>query len=361
MNFRKNSNYNFVTILATLLASVLLTILILSGINKLSVRGNFGENNIYTRIIGYSLPIFKSNGAEEKFESVDVSAYGGLLNLLGIGKGNHLNIVGKEIAYVTYTESKNNSAMRDPEGALNRFTLNYDQVYEEETQSQSNGNMNSAPAFSPELKKKMPSKPEVLIYHTHTCESYKPYGTNIADKDKNICAVGEELKSELEKYGINVLHDTTVHDTVTYNKSYERSRVTLDKYLKEYKDFKLIIDLHRDSVENKKAVTTNINGEDVARFAFVMTKKNPHADKNLKLAENIRNISNKYYPGNKENPSFNKGTFYYNYGRKFYNQDASNNSVLIEIGSHINTIQEAKASTKYLARIIAEQINGKNE
>lgn len=91
-----------------------------------------------------------------------------------------------------------------------------------------------------------------------------------------------------------------------------------------------------------------------------MTKKNPNYENQFKLVEKIRGISNKLYPGDKSSPSLNKGTFYYNYGRKYYNQDASGNAILMELGSHINTMDEAKASGKYIARILAEYINGKN-
>nr|WP_242947216.1 stage II sporulation protein P [Clostridium haemolyticum] len=71
-------------------------------------------------------------------------------------------------------------------------------------------------------------------------------------------------------------------------------------------------------------------------------------------------MSNKLYPGNKTCKSYNRGTWYYNYGKNLYSQDLSNNAILVEVGSHLNTLDEAKASSKYLSRIIAEYINGKN-
>lgn len=80
-------------------------------------------------------------------------------------------------------------------------------------------------------------------------------------------------------------------------------------------------------------------------------KKNPHFNKNNNMANNIMNTSNKLFPG------FCKGIYYYNYGTRYFNQDKSNNAVLIEVGADINTTGEAKASAKYLARIIAECLN----
>lgn len=65
-------------------------------------------------------------------------------------------------------------------------------------------------------------------------------------------------------------------------------------------------------------------------------------------------ISNKLFPG------FCKGIYTgYRRGTKYFNQNKSDNSLLIEVGSNINTVQETKNSAKYLARVIAEYINAK--
>lgn len=371
MNFKKNDNFEFTTIIGLSVLSLLIAMMMLSGAKRLYFNENQPINGFYSKVIHYSMPLMQLGSVAKGEDYEKISFKKAILRVIGMEGKNYLSIVGKEIScvkadrnYAAKSQNKSNSSgdivKRDPENVFNKFTLNEDQVYEDETKAEAGGNMSSAPGFSEELKKEPSVKPEVLIYHTHTCESYKPYGNNNVDKNKNITQVGEELKKELEKYGITTIHDTTIHDIETYNESYARSRVTLDKYLKEYKDFKLIIDMHRDSIENKNTVTTTINGEKVARFSFVMTKKNPHADKNIQVSEKIREIANKLYPGNEATNSFNKGTFYYNYGKQFYNQDASNNAVLIEVGSHINTIDEAKGSAKYLARIMAEYINGKN-
>jgi stage II sporulation protein P len=55
-------------------------------------------------------------------------------------------------------------------------------------------------------------------------------------------------------------------------------------------------------------------------------------------------------------PGFAKGVLYYNHGIRNFNQGMSNNAILIEVGSDINTTTEAQASMKYLARIIAQVI-----
>jgi Stage II sporulation protein P (SpoIIP). len=116
-------------------------------------------------------------------------------------------------------------------------------------------------------------KPEILIYHTHTSESFGENGNYNDDPKKNIVDVGEELKAELENnYGISVIHDTTVHNN-DFNRSYYKSRETVDKYMKKYGDFKLVIDMHRDALYSRSSITTKMNGENVTKVMFVLTKK----------------------------------------------------------------------------------------
>ena len=176
------------------------------------------------------------------------------------------------------------------------------------------------------------------------------------DPTRSVCEVGDVITEELESYyGIAVIHDKTVHDKVDYDNAYKKSGVTLDKYLKEYGDFDLIIDIHRDSVVNKNSVLTKINGINVAQFQFVVAQGNPRYAKQKKLVSSMIAISNKLYPSflrDKEITVVNRGI-------DFYNQNKSDNALLIEVGSYTNDIGEVKNTGKYLSRIIAEQLNGK--
>ena len=113
----------------------------------------------------------------------------------------------------------------------------------------------------------------------------------------------------------------------------------------------MIIDLHRDSVSNKNAVTANINGENVAKIMFVNAKNSSRYAKNAQLAQALQDKANELYPG------FARSIYTYNSGILAFNQDLSDNSVLIECGSNVNTMDEAKNSAKYIARIIAEYLN----
>lgn len=212
--------------------------------------------------------------------------------------------------------------------------------------------------YNPTLKNNNPSSiPAVFIYNTHTTESYAPYGTDNLDPTKNVCAVGDELAKTLSNdYGISVIHDKTIHNVENYTGAYGSSRQTLEKYLKKYGNFKIIIDLHRDSEEDKNLATTTINGQSLGKFMFVMVKTNPHFDKNMIIVNSLINTAKKYFP----QLLMGDGGMYYYYNRPdFFNQGESNNTMLIEVGAASNTLDEAKGTSHYIARAIAEYLNDK--
>ena len=122
---------------------------------------------------------------------------------------------------------------------------------------------------------------KVVIYHTHTCESYTPspeynyemtgnYRTT--DLNYNVSRVGEELKKYLEEKGFTVIHDSTYHDYPSYNGSYDRSFETIEKIINENPDTEIVIDLHRDAVGDGSwyGPTIKINENSVAQMMFVI-------------------------------------------------------------------------------------------
>ena len=101
-------------------------------------------------------------------------------------------------------------------------------------------------------------KPTVLIVHSHGTESYQKtedydeytlYRTR--DKDYNMVSIGAEIKRVLEAGGISVLHDTACHDDPSYTSAYSNSRKSVQSYLEKYPSIEIVLDIHRDSVENK--------------------------------------------------------------------------------------------------------------
>lgn len=207
------------------------------------------------------------------------------------------------------------------------------------------------------------SAPQVLIVHTHTTECYEPTSSDSFDtnrpcrsrnSERNMVAVGEALAKELSARGISVLHDGTVHDYPAYSGAYDRSEETIRTALADYPEIKIIIDLHRDAIENadgtRIAPTVEINRQSAAQFMIITGCDDgrfgnmPNYIENFKLACLIQKKAQLLYPGLARPVLFD----YRN-----YNQHISTGSLLIEIGSHANSLDEAEYTAQLLGEIIA--------
>ena len=323
-------------------------------------------NSFYTTIINNTLSIIKCSVKDEQPTNSGTSMSFAALSFLGIDIVNPISIVAKEISYLDKTEGTSdvnvnnisNQVEKVKSFILNPFNLADNQVSKAESPNV------IANLYNPALKQTLNNaKPRVLIYHTHTTEAYltsdkDTYINSSSDLSRTVCAVGDVIKSELEKiYGISVIHDETLHNLVDYDASYKKSGATLDKYLRSYGNFDLIIDLHRDgfNITNKQVPKIKLNGEDVAQIMFVVAQANPRYAKQKKLVNSMIGISNKLYP----NLLKDKEITVVNRGIDFYNQNKSDNALLVEVGSNNNTIAQVKNTGMYLSRIIAEQLNGK--
>ena len=201
----------------------------------------------------------------------------------------------------------------------------------------------------------------VIIYHTHTCESYtqteknqyKPSGNyRTTDLRYSVVKVGDELESELKKHKFKVTHNNTKHDYPAYTGSYSKALETINKILENQKDTEIIFDLHRDAVGSKGtyAPTVEINGEKVAQIMFVIGTNDgggnhPNWKNNLKFAVKVQEKANEMYPGLFRAINLRSATF---------NQKVSNAASIIEVGATGNTLEEATASMKYLANVLNE-------
>lgn len=361
----RGKNQNLLFILITASTFVFVIAIIISSIMEYAPIKDVKGNMFYIDVINYNFPVVK----EISYDEDDLAESTGgirerLLGALNLNIKNPAVILEREMSYFKTPMSSGSKMV-----AFNPFKLKTEDIQKDLTDGTFNvekkanegtgtGNTNTVvPVYDAKLKKQLDtSKPEVLIYHTHTTESYLPSQADSEDPTKNVCAVGDALQNELESnYGISVIHDKTDHNSFAYNQAYIRSGETVDKYLKKYGDFKIIIDLHRDSVDNKNAVTMKLNGENVAKFMFVLSQKNnPHFAKNFALANSLFAIANKLYPG------FCRQIYVYPSGQRAFNQSKSNNALLFEVGTYSNDLSEVKASAKYLARIIGEYLNGKS-
>lgn len=295
-----------------------------------------------------ALNLFEKDEGDYSSSIVSLKDY--FISSVGLNFGNPLSILQKEIVFI---DTKSTDIKTD-NYSLNPFKLAEGDIFK---------NSNDVVIDDPSLKKPINnSKPQVLIYHTHTTECYqievprdvsKIAVYNSTDFSKGVGAVGESVTKQLEeKYGVSTIHDQTNHTASQYAESYTRSAATVQKYLDKYKDFDLIIDLHRDSNTSRSKMTATLNGKKYATYMFVLDRSNPHFAKNQAVVDKLISISNKLFPG------VCRKTYYYNRGRKHFNQNMSNNSVLIEVGSHVSTLEEVLNSSDLISRVIAEYING---
>lgn len=209
---------------------------------------------------------------------------------------------------------------------------------------------------------------QILIYHSHSTESYIPNTAgnyHTSNEKLNVLAVGSKLAKELqEKYKYKVLHDKTPHDKVSYAYSYVNSLETIKNSINKYKSIKVILDLHRDAFDSEKLTyaekmakkgeyTATVNGKNAARIMLVIAKGNPNYAELEKFAVYIKKKMDKLYPG-----LFLKIDVK---SRGKYNQYFSNHSMLVEVGCMLNTIEEAEYSSELFARVIGEVINDLKE
>lgn len=193
---------------------------------------------------------------------------------------------------------------------------------------------------------------DIIIYHTHATEAYAPVAnaetTHSTNAAGTVREAGDNLSAALTAKGYNVIHDKTLHDSPSYNKSYNRSLERLKKLLSEHKSPKLVIDFHRDAATaSGKAKTAKINNETVASFALVVGTKNDNYTQIRALADKIVKKANEMYPG------FCTGVIEKPYK---FNGYLSNNYILLELGNNANTIDQINAAVPYLADVFTNVV-----
>ena len=202
--------------------------------------------------------------------------------------------------------------------------------------------------------------PQVLIVHTHGSEAYTPDGTDTyvatgecrtTDTEKSVVRVGDEIAKVLTEMGLTVVHDTGLYDYPEYNGAYDRSLAAVEGWLAQYPTIQVVLDVHRDALIGAdgtvyKPITT-INGESCAQVMLVMGSNalydHPGWLENLALAVQVQKEMNTLWPtlarhiGLRENR---------------YNQQTAPGAMLVEVGSHGNTLQEALAAARMFARAL---------
>ncbi len=234
------------------------------------------------------------------------------------------------------------------------------------TDTQQKLDLNKILTAKPDINITDKSQPTVLLFHTHTTESYEildrswyaqNYITRSNSSDRNMVRVGIEIKEQLEAAGYNVIHDTEIHD-VKYTGAYDHSRKSVEKYLKQYPSIQIVLDIHRDAIEEN-------NGTRIKPIATVLGKKAaqmmiitgceegkvtsfPDWKQNLTFALNLQSVCEEMYPGLMRPVYF---------CQRKYNMDLSHNNLLIEMGSCANTLEEAAYSGRLLGSALAKLLD----
>lgn len=216
----------------------------------------------------------------------------------------------------------------------------------------------------PEFTVSTDGTPQVLIMHTHTTESYEPYvrefydasfNYRTTDPSLNMVMVGDAIAAQLEAAGIGYIHDTTIHDYPSYTGSYGRSAETVKAILKEYPSICVVLDIHRDAIGGDGVIHqpfVTINGREAAQIMIISgcddgTMGMPQYMKNFRFACLLQQQMELDHPGLTRPVLFDY--------RK-YNQDLTTGSILIEVGSHGNTLEQAAYAGELLGASLVKAL-----
>ena len=208
-------------------------------------------------------------------------------------------------------------------------------------------------------------KPSVLIYHTHTTETYelldRGFYTNerssrSENSKENMIRVGEEICRVLEAQGIKTIHDKTIYDE-KYSGAYERSRENVIKILRDNPSIQVVLDVHRDAMYLKDGTrikpVVEIDGKKAAQIMILTGCEDgnvtnfPEWEKNLAFAVQLQNQVNN------DNPKLLRPLMFCS--RK-YNMHLTPCSLLVEFGTDANTLAEAVYSAELFAESLSDYL-----
>lgn len=208
-------------------------------------------------------------------------------------------------------------------------------------------------------------QPQVLIIHTHACESYltgdgeyqdESYTCRTTDPSQSVVAVGQRIAEKLAQNGICVIHDGSLHDYPSYNGSYGRAEETIRSILDTYPSVKAVLDIHRDGIVEEDgspvAAVTEINGKKAAQVMIISAASDgyyyvPNYLDNFHFACLLQQHMES------ENPGITRPVLL-EYCQ--YNQHITTGSLLIEVGSQGNTLEQALYSGELIGESIAKAL-----
>lgn len=329
-----------------------------------------GSENIAKICIGLALPSIDLNKARKSTVSTASSPDEKIVSNESSRKASSLN---KTLAYTPddiqklINKANENSASDKKDGSI------VEHFYDKSSATDSYGNIlvrnasdkgidiKSVLSQKPDLKMNK-NEPSILIFHTHTTESYQILDRNFyavgftqrsENSATNMVRIGTEIASQLQNAGFNVVHNTEIFDK-KYNGAYERSGAMIDEMLKKYPSIQVILDIHRDAIQDNSGTKTKpvatINSKKAAQIMIISGCEGqkvtdfPDWQYNLRFAMKLQKKCVEMYPGLTRPLLFDC---------RRYNMYKGHNSLLIEIGSDSNTLDEAAYSGRLLGNALA--------
>lgn len=210
-----------------------------------------------------------------------------------------------------------------------------------------------------ELDLDLKKGPQILIYHTHGSEAYTQTDENrytesdafrTTDCNHNVVRVGEEMAKVFRSQGFEVIHDPTLYDYPAYNGSYGRSRAGVEKWLEQYPSIQFALDVHRDALVSQDGAAYQFiaqeGDEKMAQVMLVVGSNDsgavhPNWRANLALAVKLQLALTARYQQLARPITLRSTRF---------NQDIAPGILLVEVGGHGNTLEEAIAGAKLFAK-----------
>ena len=207
------------------------------------------------------------------------------------------------------------------------------------------------------------SVPQILIYHTHSQETYQDFGPG--NPSARVTAVGEILAELLREKGWNVIHDTTPYDmeggSLDRSRAYTYALEGISRILEEYPTIQVVLDVHRDGVADHIHLVSEIDGKPTANVMLfqgmsqtqdgpISYLPNPYLKENLAFSFQLQLMAAQRAPG---------------FMRKIYlkslryNLHVRQRSALIEVGAQTNTGEEAENAMRPLAEVLDMVLQGK--
>ena len=207
------------------------------------------------------------------------------------------------------------------------------------------------------------SGPQILIYHTHSQETYADYGPE--NPEASVVGIGNRLTQLLEEKGWGVIHDTSKYDiqggTLDRSRAYNYALEGISKILQENPSIQVVLDLHRDGVKDTLHLMSEVNGKPTANIMFfqgmsrtpegeIAYLPNPYLQENLAFTLQMQLDAAQRFPG---------------YTRKIYMKGLRYNlhlrprSALIEVGAQTNSGEEAYNAMEPLAEILDRGLEGR--